>query len=66
MKEPRTPQHLEGSGGKASKGRRGVITEQVNQERDFPGGSSVESRSSSTGDIGSIPGQGTKIPHMKG
>ena len=34
--------------------------------RDFPGGPVVGSPPSSVGDAGSIPGQGTKIPHAMG
>ena len=30
---------------------------------DFPGGPVVKNLPSSAGDVGSIPGQGTKIPH---
>ena len=30
---------------------------------DFPGGPVVKNPPSSAGDVGSIPGQGTKIPH---
>ena len=33
---------------------------------DFPGGPVVENPSSTAGDAGSIPGQGTKIPHVVG
>ena len=31
--------------------------------RDFPGGPVVKNSSCNVGDLGSIPGQGTKIPH---
>ena len=31
--------------------------------RDFAGGSAVESPPCNVGDLGSIPGQGTRIPH---
>ena len=31
--------------------------------RDLPGGPMVKNPPSNTGDVGSIPGQGTKIPH---
>ena len=31
--------------------------------RDFPGGPVVGSRPANAGDMGSIPGQGTRIPH---
>ena len=33
---------------------------------DFPGGPVVKNLPSSAGDAGSIPGQGTKIPHAAG
>ena len=33
---------------------------------DFPGGSVVESPPSNAGDVGSIPGRATKIPHAVG
>ena len=33
---------------------------------DFPGGPVVKNPSSNAGDAGSIPGQGTKIPHAEG
>ena len=33
---------------------------------DFPGGPVVENLPSNAGDTGSIPGQGTKIPHAAG
>ena len=34
--------------------------------RDFPGGPAVKNPPSNAGDVGSIPGQGTKIPHAVG
>ena len=34
------------------------------KQGDFPGGSLVENSPSSARDMGSIPGQGTKIPHV--
>ena len=34
--------------------------------RDFPGGPVVKNLPSNAGDAGSIPGQGTKIPHAAG
>ena len=34
--------------------------------RDFPGGPVVKDPPSSAGDVGSIPGRGTKIPHAAG
>ena len=36
------------------------------KQGDFPGGSLVENSPSSAGDVGSIPGQGTKVPHPMG
>ena len=33
---------------------------------DFPGGPVVKNMPSNAGDTGSIPGQGTKIPHAMG
>ena len=33
---------------------------------DFPGGPVVKNLPSSAGDVGLIPGQGTKIPHAMG
>ena len=37
-----------------------------NRSRDFPGGPVVKNLLSNAGDTGSIPGQGTKIPHATG
>ena len=34
--------------------------------RGFPGGAVVENPPANAGDTGSIPGQGTKIPHAAG
>ena len=34
--------------------------------RDFPGGPMVKNPPFNAGDVGSIPGQGTKIPHATG
>ena len=34
--------------------------------RDFPGGPVVKNPPSNAGDVGSIPGRGTKIPHAVG
>ena len=34
--------------------------------RDFPGGAVVKNLPASAGDVGSIPGQETKIPHDTG
>ena len=35
------------------------------QQREFPGGPGVRNPPSNAGDTGSIPGQGTKIPHAR-
>ena len=35
-------------------------------DRDFPGGPVVKNPPSNAGDTGSIPGQGTKTPHVTG
>ena len=34
--------------------------------QDFPGGPVVKNSPCNTGDMGLIPGQGTKIPHVAG
>ena len=34
--------------------------------QDFPGGPVVKNPSSNGGDVGLVPGQGTKIPHASG
>ena len=39
---------------------------QKNTHRDFPGGPVVKNPPSNAGDVGSIPGRGTKIPHAVG
>lgn len=36
------------------------------QSQDSPGGAVVQSLPSSAGDSGSVPGQGTEIPHAAG
>ena len=36
------------------------------RKRDFPRGPAVKNPPSKAGDAGSIPGQGTKIPHAAG
>ena len=36
---------------------------QKTENRDFPGGPVAKKPPSNAGDVGSIPGQGTKIPH---
>ena len=36
------------------------------RERNFPGGQVVKNAPSNAGDLGSIPDQGTKIPHAVG
>ena len=42
------------------------LRQQVKLWRYFPGGSVVENLPSNAGDTGSIPDQGTKIPHAMG
>ena len=37
---------------------------QKHTERDFPGGPVLKNPPCNAGDTGSIPGQGTKIPHV--
>ena len=34
------------------------------EDRDFPGSPAVETSPSNAGSVGSIPGQGAKIPHV--
>ena len=41
-------------------------TEVSGTGRDFPGGPVVKNPPSIAGDVGSIPGRGTKIPHAAG
>ena len=36
------------------------------EPRDFPGGPVIKNPPSNAGDMGSIPGRGTKIPHAAG
>ena len=36
------------------------------ERRDFPGGAMVRNLPANAGDMGSIPGQGTKTPHASG
>ena len=36
------------------------------RQRDFPGGPVVKNPPSNAGDMGSIPGRATKIPHTTG
>ena len=55
-----------GEKGRERKGRR---EERINTKlkgRDFPDGPVVKNPPSNAGDVGSIPGQGTKIPHASG
>ena len=40
-----------------------IFPEQNKKDGDFPGGPVVKNLPSKAGDTGSIPGQGTKIPH---
>ena len=44
----------------------GFIIVQNNALGDFPGDPTIKNLSSSAGDEGSIPGQGTKIPYATG
>ena len=46
--------------------RRAEGTLKVPQSRDFPGGPVVKNPPSNAGNVGSIPGWGTKIPHAAG
>ena len=43
-----------------------MFMHQMTLSRDFPGGPVVKNPPSNAGDIGSIPGWGTKIPHATG
>ena len=47
-------------------GTAGLYDLKFSLHRDFPGGPVVENPPSNTGDIGLIPGWGTKIPHAMG
>ena len=38
----------------------------INVGRDFPGGPVVKTLPSNAGGVGSIPGQGAKLPHASG
>ena len=38
-------------------------TKEIQETEDFPGGPVVKNLPSNAGDLGSIPGQGTKIPN---
>ena len=42
------------------------VTFKIRAMRDFPGGPVVKNTPSNAGDVGSIPGWGTKIPHAAG
>ena len=37
---------------------------QESNDRDFPGGPGIKNSPSKTGDVGLMPGWGTKIPHI--
>ena len=39
------------------------VQQRTKQSQDFPGGPMVKNLPYNAGDMGSIPGQGTKIPH---
>ena len=43
-----------------------LSSDKKTQSWDFPGGPVVKNQPSNAGDVGSIPGQGTKIPHAAG
>ena len=43
-----------------------MVEGQELRDGDFPGGPVVKNPSYDSGDTGSIPGQGTKIPHAAG
>ena len=43
-----------------------IMGKKLNKTRDFPGGPVVKNLPSNAGDVGSIPGRGTKIPHAVG
>ena len=63
---PKIPQHLQNSGTLGSifgSKEPSIFDEQSKVQRDFPGGPVVKTLSSNAGGVGSIPGQGTKIPH---
>ena len=51
---------------KRAKTRRGSSHTHKKTWKDFPGGPVVKTLPSNTGDMGSIPGWGTKIPHAVG
>ena len=42
------------------------MTNNRNAKWDFPGGPEVKNPPPNAGDVGSIPGWGTKIPHAEG
>ena len=44
----------------------GMSEKEHSLEGNFSGGPEVKSSPSNAGDVGSIPGQGTKIPHATG
>ena len=46
--------------------RNRMSNKRYNRTKGFPGGPVVKNLPSSAGDVGSIPGQGTKIPHTVG
>ena len=53
-------------GGNRDKMKRGLCNAIKSQWSDFPGGPVAKNLPSNAGDAGSIPGQGTKIPHATG
>ena len=56
-------QHMDGNYGH---GKEVNYLGKTHEERDFPGGPVVKNPPSNAGDVGSIPGWGTKIPHAAG
>ena len=56
----------EREGEKEGKKEGGINVFKIALNRDFPGGPVVKNPPSNEGDVGSIPGQGTKIPHAAG
>ena len=44
----------------------GEVSLQKERKRDFPGGPVAENTPSNPGDVGTVPGRGTKIPYATG
>ena len=51
---------------KITRDKQGHFITIKSQLRDFPGGEVVKNTPSNAGDVGSIPGQGTRFPHAAG